>query len=185
VSLPIAAATVYGVVMESPQQNGDQPLEYAGFWIRVWASLIDTILFGLLLVPVFALTMGDAQWSSIERDGMHASTMSFQSMGMSEGVSVFLNYILPAVVIIIFWVYKSATPGKLLLKIRIVDAKTGGKPSTAQWLIRYLGYYISAFMFMLGFIWVGLDRRKQGWHDKLATTVVIRDKTEQPVQFQG
>lgn len=171
--------------MESPQQNSGQSLEYAGFWVRVWASIIDTVLFGLLLVPIFALTMGDAQWSSIERDGMHASTMSFQSMGMSGGLSMLLNYILPAVVVVIFWVYKSATPGKLLLKISIVDAKTGGKPSTAQWLIRYLSYYISAFVFMLGFIWVGLDRRKQGWHDKLASTVVISNKAKEPVQFQG
>tara|TARA_R110000772_G_scaffold114441_8_gene218939 strand:- start:2235 stop:2753 length:519 start_codon:yes stop_codon:yes gene_type:complete len=170
---------------ETQQIPEETQLDYAGFWVRVWASIIDTVLFGLLLMPVFALTMGEAQWSSIERDGMHASTMSFQSMGMSGGVSVLLNYILPAIVVIIFWTYKSATPGKLLLKIRIVDAKTGGKPSTVQWLIRYIGYYVSAFVFMLGFIWVGFDRRKQGWHDKLASTVVISDKAKQPVKFQG
>ncbi|WP_414729828.1 RDD family protein [Zhongshania aliphaticivorans] len=170
---------------ETQQIPEETQLDYAGFWVRVWASIIDTVLFGLLLMPVFALTMGDAQWSSIERDGMHASTMSFQSMGMSGGVSVLLNYILPAIVVIIFWTYKSATPGKLLLKIRIVDAKTGGKPSTVQWLIRYIGYYVSAFVFMLGFIWVGFDRRKQGWHDKLASTVVISDKAKEPVKFQG
>jgi uncharacterized RDD family membrane protein YckC len=170
---------------ETQQIPEETQLDYAGFWVRVWASIIDTVLFGLLLMPVFALTMGEAQWSSIERDGMHASTMSFQSMGMSGGVSVLLNYILPAIVVIIFWTYKSATPGKLLLKIRIVDAKTGGKPSTVQWLIRYIGYYVSAFVFMLGFIWVGFDRRKQGWHDKLASTVVISDKAKEPVKFQG
>lgn len=170
---------------ETQQIPEETQLDYAGFWVRVWASIIDTVLFGLLLMPVFALTMGDAQWSSIERDGMHASTMSLQSMGMSGWVSVLLNYILPAIVVIIFWTYKSATPGKLLLKIRIVDAKTGGKPSTVQWLIRYIGYYVSAFVFMLGFIWVGFDRRKQGWHDKLASTVVISDKAKEPVKFQG
>ena len=96
---------------ETQQIPEETQLDYAGFWVRVWASIIDTVLFGLLLMPVFALTMGDAQWSSIERDGMHASTMSFQSMGMSGGVSVLLNYILPAIVVIIFWTYKSATPG--------------------------------------------------------------------------
>ncbi|WP_373083123.1 RDD family protein [Zhongshania sp.] len=169
----------------SSSEKKEASLEYAGFWVRVWASIIDTVLFGLLLVPIFALTMGDAQWSSIERDGMHASTMSFQSMSMTGAVSVLLNYILPALVIIVFWVYKSATPGKLLLKIKIVDAKTGAKPAAWQWLIRYIGYYVSAFVFMLGFIWVGLDRRKQGWHDKLAGTVVISAKSVEPVQFQG
>jgi len=168
-----------------PQSPEPDKLEYAGFWIRVLASIIDTMLFGLLLIPIFALTMGDAQWSSMEREGMHASTMSFQAMGMSSGLSILLNYILPAVAVMVFWFYKSATPGKLVLKLRIVDAKTGGKPTTSQWLIRYLGYYLSTFALMLGFIWVGLDRRKQGWHDKLAGTVVISDKAKEPVRFQG
>ncbi len=39
---------------------------------------------------------------------------------------------------------------------------------------RYFGYYVSILPLMLGIIWVGIDKRKQGWHDKLAGTVVIR-----------
>jgi uncharacterized RDD family membrane protein YckC len=111
------------------------------------------------------------------------STMSFQTMQVSGGINMVINYILPAIVVLLFWAYKSATPGKLILKLRIVDAKTGEKPSTAQWLLRYLGYYLSAVVFMLGFIWVGLDRRKQGWHDKIARTVVISGKGKEPVRF--
>jgi uncharacterized RDD family membrane protein YckC len=57
---------------------------------------------------------------------------------------------------------------------RIVDAKTGGKPATSQLVIRYLGYYVSTIPLFLGLIWVGFDPRKQGWHDKLAGTVVVR-----------
>jgi uncharacterized RDD family membrane protein YckC len=86
-----------------------------------------------------------------------------------------LNYILPAVAVVIFWVYKSATPGKIVLKLTIVDAKTGGKPSVGQFIGRYLAYYISSIPLLLGILWVGIDKRKQGWHDKLAGTVVIRE----------
>ncbi|MFT7404299.1 MAG: putative RDD family membrane protein YckC [Zhongshania sp.] len=174
---------IFGVIMENAPQGSEQPLEYAGFWVRVFASIIDTFLFGLLILPIIALTMGDAQWSSVEGEGMHMSTMSFQTMQVPGGMNMVLNYILPAIVVLLFWVYKSATPGKLILKLRIVDAKTGEKPSTAQWLLRYLGYYLSAVVFMLGFIWVGFDRRKQGWHDKIARTVVISDKGKEPVRF--
>ena len=39
---------------------------------------------------------------------------------------------------------------------------------------RYLGYYVSIFGLMIGFAWVAFDPRKQGWHDKLARTLVIR-----------
>jgi uncharacterized RDD family membrane protein YckC len=88
-------------------------------------------------------------------------------------------------VIIVFWVYKSATPGKLATRLAIVDAKTGEKPSTGQFIGRYFAYYVSIIPFFLGFIWVGIDKRKQGFHDKLAGTVVIRNKPAEPVKFEG
>ena len=56
---------------------------------------------------------------------------------------------------------------------RVVDAKTLGPISTRQAIVRYIGYFVSTFSLFLGFIWVGIDRRKQGWHDKMAGTVVI------------
>ncbi len=136
--------------------------EYAGFWIRAAASLIDTILVGILILPI-------------------ASLFGFSGTGLGDGgvllsaVGILLNYALPAVVIIVFWVYKSATPGKLLLKLRILDADTGNKPSNKQFIGRYLAYYVSTVVFFLGFIWAGIDERKQGWHDKLAGTVVVRN----------
>ncbi len=86
-----------------------------------------------------------------------------------------LQYLLPAIAVIMFWVYKSATPGKMALRLTIVDAKTGGKPSTGQFIIRYLGYFLSTIPLFLGIIWVGIDKRKQGWHDKIAGTAVIRN----------
>jgi uncharacterized RDD family membrane protein YckC len=93
---------------------------------------------------------------------------------------VVINYFLPAIVVILFWVYKSATPGKMILGLKIVDARTGGIPSTGQLIGRYLGYYVSTIPLLLGLIWVGIDVRKQGWHDKLAGTVVIRIAPRQP-----
>jgi len=62
----------------------------------------------------------------------------------------------------------------MIVRAKIVDARTGGKPSTGQLIGRYFGYYLSMIPLFLGFIWVAFDKRKQGWHDKLAGTVVIR-----------
>jgi uncharacterized RDD family membrane protein YckC len=45
-----------------------------------------------------------------------------------------------------------------------------------QYIIRYLGYYVSIFALGLGFLWVAWDDKKQGWHDKMAGTVVILNK---------
>jgi uncharacterized RDD family membrane protein YckC len=153
-----------------------QNLQYAGFWIRVAASLIDTVLLIIVIAPFLTMIYGADYW---------------QVESVSYGFwDVLVNYIFPAVAVILFWVYKSATPGKMVLKLTIVDAKTGAKPSTSQLIGRYFGYYVSAIPLLLGLIWVGIDKRKQGWHDKLAGTLVIRDKAVvrdnalEPVQFE-
>ena len=64
----------------------------------------------------------------------------------------------------------------MLFKSVIVDVNTLSAPSTAQNIIRYLGYFISFLPLGLGFLWIAFDERKQGWHDKLAGTVVIIGK---------
>ena len=138
----------------------ESDVEYAGFWLRVGASLIDTILMMVIVVPVLSMIYGKGYWAS-EAVFLGAWDLLF-------------NYIFPAIVVIVFWIVKSATPGKILLDISIVDAKTGGKPSNGQLIGRYFAYYISVLPLMLGFIWVGFDKRKQGWHDKLAGTLVVK-----------
>jgi uncharacterized RDD family membrane protein YckC len=99
-------------------------------------------------------------------------------------IDILVTWILPLVAVIWFWVAKQATPGKMLLSLRVVDAKTGGRLSVGQSLVRYVGYFVSTFPFCLGLIWVGIDSKKQGWHDKIAGTVVIRSKRgAEPVRF--
>ena len=120
--------------------------EYAGFWIRVVASIIDSVLILLVTMPILLGIYGMAY---LESTTLVAGTWDF-------------------------WIYRSATPGKMIVRAKIVDAKTGEKPSTGQLIGRYFGYYVSMIPLFLGFIWVAFDKRKQGWHDKLAGTVVVR-----------
>jgi uncharacterized RDD family membrane protein YckC len=88
---------------------------------------------------------------------------------------VVVQVIFPAIVIVAFWIQRKATPGKMVIHAKIVDATTGEAPSNRQLVVRYLGYYVSIFTFFLGFVWVAFDAKKQGFHDKLAGTVVVRD----------
>ncbi len=141
--------------------------QYAGFWIRTLAAIIDTIIILVIITPVLMAIYGSTYWVS---------------ESFIQGTwDVLLNYVFPAIAVIVFWVYKSATPGKMILKLIIVDAKTGNKPSTGQFIGRYFAYYVSTIPLLLGLIWVGIDKRKQGWHDKLAGTVVIRSRKSESV----
>jgi uncharacterized RDD family membrane protein YckC len=86
-----------------------------------------------------------------------------------------LSHLLPAVLVIWFWRKHRGTPGKMLLKLRVVDAETGDTLTLPQAIGRYLAYIPAALVLFLGFIWVGFSGRKQGWHDMMAGTVVVRE----------
>lgn len=138
---------------------------YVGFWARVLAFIVDSIWVSIILAVVVAAFFGQSYLTA-------AAAESGQGAGT---IAAFLvQLILPAALIIAFWIYKSATPGKMIVSAEIVDAKTLGKPSTGQLIVRYIGYYISTFVLLLGFLWVAFDGRKQGWHDKIAGTLVVK-----------
>lgn len=142
--------------------------EYAGFWVRVGACLIDTVVLLLVLAIPLTVINGTNYW--------------LQEGTRSGFWDILLGYIAPIVITVWFWKKFLGTPGKMLLRLRVVDAKTGQALSTPQAIGRYLGYYVSTIPLLLGFFWIGIDKKKQGFHDKLAGTVVVHDKEQ--VKFQ-
>jgi uncharacterized RDD family membrane protein YckC len=149
------------------------PLEYAGFWIRFWAFIVDSILVAVIVEPIVAQIYKGAETVS-DPMSVDMANLILDSFRPQGGLDVLFSWVLPAVAIVLFWIYRAATPGKMLLRARIVDAETGGPPSVPQCIGRYLGYYVSIFTLFLGFLWIAFDARKQGFHDKLAGTVVVR-----------
>ncbi len=148
-------------------------LEYAGFWARVGASLIDTILMCIVTIPLLTAVYGLAYWDN--------------AAFLAGPADFLISYVLPAIVVIALWIQLGTTPGKMAIGAVIVDARTGAKASSGQCVIRYVGYFVSMLPLFLGIFWVGFDARKQGWHDKLAGTVVVRRKggSAEPVRFDG
>lgn len=73
---------------------------------------------------------------------------------------------------IFFWAMMGQTPGKWAMGLRVI--RTDGRPlSVWRSILRYLGYWVSALPLFLGFIWIVFDKKRQGWHDKIADTCVI------------
>jgi uncharacterized RDD family membrane protein YckC len=135
-------------------------LEYVGFWLRVWACLIDTVVMLAVTAPILWLVYGRGYFAF---DAPVAGPVDF-----------LLTWLLPGLVVISFWNERHATPGKMAISAIIVDEKTASPPSLGQHIGRYLAYFIAALPLGLGLVWVAFDRKKQGWHDKLAGTMVIR-----------
>lgn len=123
--------------------------EYVGFWRRLLAAAIDFLILFVVTTPILLAIYGRRYYV--------------------------IEYIVLAVAVIAFWCRYGATPGKMAVGAKIVDAKTGERPSIARLVLRYFAYLVSALPLFLGFLWIGISRRKQGFHDKIARTMVIYD----------
>lgn len=146
--------------MNDNSQSGNT--EYAGFWIRVGASLIDTVWQVIILGAIGWALFGDALLSGDPLAG---------------GLSMILyQNLLPALIIIPFWIFFGATPGKMLLGLKIVRASDGGKIGLGRSIVRFFAYIPAVLILGIGFIMVAFDKRKQGLHDKIAGTVVIKTR---------
>lgn len=165
-------------------KESEQQVRYAGFWIRFIAIFIDTILASILILPLLEIFFRNEKAISISSlDIQTLSSLEFGSISSLTGVGYLIYIIVVAAVFTLFWRYRNATPGKMLLGLKVVDASSLKTLSIKQSVIRNIGYYVSMLPLMLGFFWAGFDQRKQGWHDKMAGTVVIYgEKRKRPAQ---
>ena len=138
---------------------------YAGFWRRVSALVLDMCFWYLIvMLPLLYLFFGNLTGLPDTPDDVYR----YGTLG------IVIENIIPLILWFGFLLYKQATPGKMLIKAYIADAKTGGKPGLLQLFILYIGYFVSALPLGLGFFWAGWNRKKQGWHNLLSRTVVLQ-----------
>ncbi len=138
-------------------------IEYAGFWRRLLGFSLDTLMVSSITSAISLALIGPEYLLQLQQDSLFAS--DWRIIIVEQG--------LPAIWAIGFWMLWMATPGKLLMDCQIVDADSHGRARNRQLVIRYLAYILSALPLGLGFLWILFDKRKQGWHDKLANTVVM------------
>ena len=134
------------------------------------ASVIDSLILIMVTSPILFMIYG----------------ANFMDASAFSPASFIMNWLFPILAVVAFWVTKSATPGKLMLSMKVVDAKTGNTLTVGQAFGRYFGYFLSIIPFGLGLIYVAFDDKKQGFHDKIADTVVIRNLKQKvvPVEFE-
>ena len=136
--------------------------DYVGFGDRLLAFVFDAMIFFIVSIPILISIYG--------RDYLARSEDGFAGFW-----DFAIQAVVPALAVILFWRRYGGTPGKLAVYARIVDARTGEAASTGRLVARYFGYFISSLPLFLGFAWIAIDRRKQGWHDKIAGTLVVYD----------
>ena len=156
--------------MENSSSSSPEPqaaaapakVEYVGFWKRFVAFVIDSFIVTVILVPLMLAVYGRGYFEA-------------EMGGHGGGLFDWLVNLALVVVTIVFWRYRGATPGKMAISAKIVDAKTHRAPTTGILVVRFFAYLVSMLPLCLGFVWIGIDRKKQGFHDKIAGTVVVYD----------
>jgi len=127
-------------------------LGYVGFWPRAGALTADAIL----LAAAVQLLMGPLTH-------------------FPEGATVL--GVAPLAYFVVAWATSGRTVGLWLVGGRVVRQEDGGRLGFGRSLIRLVGYLVDTATAFAGFAWAGVDRRKQGWHDKMAGSYVVRKLT--------
>jgi len=168
-------------------------VNYGTFNRRLLASTIDSVLLLLITIPVTFVaniiiykgrTPEIIMYELSEKYGQDVSPEMLMATLSQEGywTSFFLVNILTLLVcsiaIGISWSKLGATPGKILFQLKIVDEKTHNPITNTQMLKRLFGYVLSTIPLCLGFMAVAWDKKRQGWHDKIAGTIVIVDEND-------
>lgn len=123
-------------------------MTYGGFWIRVLAYIIDAILIGIV-VGILTFTTEDAARNTV------STIVGWLYFAFMESSA------------------RQATFGKSLLNMQVTDEQ-GQRISFLRATGRHFAKILSAIILLIGFIMVAFDSRKQGLHDKLASTLVVQ-----------
>ncbi|RJO62715.1 MAG: RDD family protein [Dehalococcoidia bacterium] len=150
------------------QTTGAHALEYAGFWRRFAAFFIDALILSLVVRVLFPFQ----------------SFWNLQNAWFFIFLAAISNLASTAITVaytVGFWVWRGQTLGKMVMNIKVLRGD-GSNITIGYALLRYLGYIVCGLMLGIGFLWIALDARKQGIHDKIADTVVV--KLPEPTRTQ-
>ena len=138
--------------MQQAPYDGTPPL--AGIGTRFLALVIDTIILAVLRLFLMIL-------------------LAPQTLAQEFLLALVLDIGTTVPYYWYFWTRVGGqTPGKSLLRIRVMS-ESGTDLSDRQALLRVLGYYLGQLSIGLGFVWAAFNREQQGWHDKLAHSLVV------------
>jgi uncharacterized RDD family membrane protein YckC len=157
--------------------------QYAGFWIRFAASLLDGIILSIPLTVIFFVVFFLMFASSGILDVLKDPSAMDGNISDQQMITIFVTYIIVLLVSLIVPIFYfagmhasnwQATIGKKLLKLKVTDLQ-GNRISFWRGLGRYLAMVFISSIFYIGYIITAFTEKKQSLHDLIAGTVVIQD----------
>jgi len=168
----------------------NKEVRYAGFFVRLIASLIDLIILTLPISILIYFLNDNAQvieasnYQEMIQYAQTGNTVALIEEYKKLLINLFsfstwdmISFFIFMFVAVVFWKkFDGATPGKKILKIKVVDSKIFGKITNTQAITRSFGYIPATLFFGIGILMVAFRKDKRGLHDLLAGTAVIHDE---------
>lgn len=164
----------------APEPGPAPGFEFGGFGARLGAYILDAIILtfvvGGLIVIAATIAWAGTDFSIDTTTG----DVIPESIDFSSGawVAFALLTIVGTIIAILyfpwFWARGGQTPGMRPFGLYVVRDADGGRIGWGAAILRLIGFYVSSLVFYLGFIWIFIDKRRRGWHDLIAGTVVIK-----------
>jgi uncharacterized RDD family membrane protein YckC len=175
------------------EKEAKAPPKYASFNARMLASTIDLVLIMLVALPATEWVM-DKVFMPVNPQAFlalapHPEDSHIQDLHTTianlwrvlREQRVFERTLVENTVQLLFigaymiplWLRYSSSLGKMILRMEIQDVTTGAHMTRKQVILRFIGYVISGMLFTFGFIWMLFNKKRQGWHDLMAHTVVV------------
>ena len=149
---------------QAASQSARETVVVMGFNRRLLAAVVidGLLVMFLTFILVFTVTIIAMIGSPYES----SEDMNFNAALAVTGIIVSMGYYVG------FWAKSGQTVGKDLMGIKLV--RHDGQPPGWAWaFVRYIGYIISGAVLSLGFMWILIDKKRQGWHDKIAGTYAM------------
>ncbi len=137
------------------------------------SQLLDNYLYAPMNMREFLVIFADPHTPE-ELNRQLWKTLVDQHIIERNIITSILQIITLALYILPCWLHYNTTPGKWFAGIEMVDANSYGPLTREQKFKRFFAYLVSGIPFTLGFVWILFNKKRQGWHDKIAQTVVLR-----------
>jgi uncharacterized RDD family membrane protein YckC len=156
-----------------PEEPGPAPgIEFAPHGARLVAYILDGILSGCIIGALLILGMVTLFAGTTVQD----NTITSVNTGAAVGFVLFgiAAFIVGSLYFPFFWARGGQTPGMMPFGLRVVRDRDGGRIGWGTALLRLVGMWIAFGIMYIGIIWILVDRRRRGWQDLIAGTVVVR-----------
>ena len=147
---------------ETDAKNGEGGLELATVGQRLSSFIVDLIVLSVIYIALIILSGGD-MWEAIVGSGVGEEFQHAHLLMAAIGIGYYT-----------YFFGKGETPGMRLVEIRLVRTDGVEPVGLRRGFLRWVGMEISGIVLLLGYIWILFDKKRQGWHDRIAGTYVVR-----------